>query len=160
MEAVDDNKEILSDGVERTYTSFLIAGVRFAVDVRSVKEIVKTKKLIPLTEPFEDVEGFIELHSVRIPVLNTKKILKLNSSSADEGVMIVNIEGFIFGLMVDVEAEMEIFSFITKPKSLTGNEPYIDFVEGRLSVDEKSINILSLAALLSKKSKERLFAAR
>lgn len=158
MASEADNEVNSTEAVERTYTAFLIDGKSFAVDVDSVKEIVKLKGLIPLEEPFEDVLGFIELHSVRIPVLNTKKILKFKSSAIEGGVMIVNIDGYIFGFMVDIDADLEVFSSIFKPKTLKGKPPFNAFVEGALEYLGKTTYILSLPSLLTKKTRERLLA--
>lgn len=158
MEEVTDKESRLNDGAQRTYTTFLIAGESFAVDVELVKEVVKSTELVLLEEPFEDVKGSIELHSVRIPVLNTRKILKLEQTSDTQAIMIVNIDGYILGLMVDINADMEIFSSVSTPKPLKGPATFKEFVEGTLKVSDKITNVLALGSLVSPKSRARLFA--
>ncbi|MBE9531521.1 MAG: chemotaxis protein CheW [Proteobacteria bacterium] len=147
----------LDEARESTYTAFLIAGECFAVDVHSVKEIVKYKELTSLKEPLKDVEGLLEHHSVSIPVFNTAGILKLNPTSVDNGVMIVGIEGFILGFLVDIDAEMEVFSTITSPKPFKGNSALKDFVEGTVMAGDKECKLLKLASLVSKDVKRKLF---
>ena len=158
MVGVADRESGPTEGVERTYATFLIAGKSFAVDVGLVKEIIKSEELVSLEEPSPDVEGFIEHYSMRIPVLNTRRILSLDSPATNAGVMIVNIDGFIFGLTVDIDAEMEIFSSVTNPKPLKGSEPLKAFVEGTINVSGITTNVLALSNLISKKSRERFFA--
>lgn len=160
VDVVVDKESRSSESVERTYTTFLIASESFAVDVGLVKELVRKKELLPLTEPLKDVKGFIELHSVRIPVLNTKKILALESSAVNEAIMIVIIDGYILGLMVDIDADLEIFSSCSTPKPLKGTEPLGAFVEGTLKLRDKVINILVLESLVSSENRAKLFASR
>jgi purine-binding chemotaxis protein CheW len=147
-----------ASGVEHTYTSFLIAGLSFAVDVSSVKEIVKYKELLPLSEPLEDVEGFIELHSLCIPVFNTSKILSLESAVAEKGIMIVNVDAHIIGLMVDIDADIEVFSSLSTPRPLKGAEPMNNYILGTLMHTERIINVLSLSSLVNAEKRARLFA--
>lgn len=158
MGTAADKESSSSEGVERTYTTFLINGESFAVDIGLVKEIVRSRELLPFKEPLKDVKGFIKLHSMSIPVLNTKRILSLESSVVDEAIMIVNIDGYILGIMVDIDAGLEIFSSISSPKPLKGGEPFKDFVEGTLKVRDKTINVLALKSLVSSESRARLFA--
>lgn len=160
MEDILDNTSPSNESASRKYTSLLIAGESFAVDIDSVKEIVKYSEFVPLKEPFEGVEGFVELNSLRIPVLNIRKILSLNSPSTDIVIMIVNIEGYIVGLMVDIDADMEIFSSITSPKPLNAAHKLKKFIEGTINVSDKSINVLALSTLISEKCGARLFAGR
>lgn len=158
MVSAVDNENPSGEGIERTYTSFVIAGESFAVDVASIKEIVKSKEILPLKEPLKNVKGFIELHSISIPVLNTSGILNLKSHDQDSGVMVVNIDGYILGLMVEIDADLEVFSTLSKPAPLKGDEPLKDFIEGTVKVSNKKINVLALANLISTESRARLFA--
>ncbi len=150
MEEVDQKESPAGSAIERYFASFLLSGERFAVDVLLVKEVVKLSGLIPSKEPSDDVEGFIELHSMRIPVLNTKKILSLKPSVSDGGIMVVNIDDHIFGLIVDIDSDVEVFSSLLKPKPQKEKEPFADFVEGTLKALDKTTYILDLPRLLSK----------
>lgn len=148
------NKEIPAGGaIERYFASFLLSGERFAIDVLLVKEVVKLSGLIPSKEASDDVQGFIELHSMRIPVLDTKKILSLKPKGSDAAIMVVSIDGHIFGLIVDIDSDVEVFSSLLKPKPLDEKEPFADFVEGTLKAFDKTTYILDLPRLLSKQSR-------
>lgn len=156
MEEGIQNENQAEATIERSFASFLLSTERFAVDVKFVKEVVKLSGLVSSNESIDDLQGFVELHSMRIPVLNTKKILSLKSTGSDEAIMVVNIDDHIFGLIVDIDSEVEVFSSFIKPNPLKEKELFADFVEGTLKPLDKVTYILDLGSLLSKESRALL----
>ena len=153
VEEIAQEESPSGSAIERNYASFLLSGERFAVDVKFVKEVVKPGALISSKGPTDDVEGYVELHSMRIPVLNIKKILSMKPSVSDAAIMVVNIDGYIFGLIVDIDCDVEVFSSLSTPKPLKEKEPLADFTEGTLKTLDKITYILDLPSLLSKENR-------
>lgn len=91
------------------YGSFFIGGTEFAINVRSVQEVVNYPKVVtkvPLAPSF--VEGVFNLRGLIIPIVNLKSLLKISDSpaSASQKVAIVEHNGVRVGLLLDSTGEV------------------------------------------------------
>lgn len=150
-------------GVERIFTSFFLSGTGFAIDITLVKELAAYKELMPAAGMPRYVEGTVELYGVRIPVLNLAHRLSIKPSCEDgalagsKAILVVNIDGYILGLTVDIEPVMEVFSTFESIKPPDAKARFLDFIEGTVESGDATLPILNLSSLFNARDKAALF---
>jgi purine-binding chemotaxis protein CheW len=146
--------------VERTFTSFSLAGNSFAIDIAYVKEMAAYKNLIPLTGSADYVEGTVDLYGVKIPVLSLARRLSFDESTGGEGkrgIIVITIDGHVLGLIIDLDHGVEVFSSAEAIKAQKSKEPLSKFLEGTIKTDGDTVNILNPTTLLDDADKAALF---
>ncbi len=87
---------------------FRLKGEEFALDIASVREIVRAQRLtpVPLTPPF--ILGLTNLRGQIIPVVDVRLRLGLEASAIDDRsrLLVVELEGHPSGLLVDEVREV------------------------------------------------------
>ena len=85
-----------------------IEGEEYAIDIRSVQEIIRLLDItrVPYASPF--MSGVINLRGMVIPVMNLRKRFKLPDRTPDEAtrIVIINWAGVLVGLLVDGVSEV------------------------------------------------------
>lgn len=85
-----------------------IDGEEYAIDIRSVQEIIRLLDItrVPHASPF--VSGVINLRGMVIPVMDIRKKFGLPSKMPDETtrIVIINWNGLLVGILVDSVSEV------------------------------------------------------
>lgn len=87
---------------------FEVAGALYALDVSSVREIVRWQSVTPLPKAPSLIEGVIDLRDAVIPVVDLGRALR--SRACEPGprtrIVVVEVDGLILGLVVDAAVEV------------------------------------------------------
>lgn len=80
----------------------------YALEVATVREIVRIQEITPLPNAPALIEGVIDLRGAVIPVLDLAKVL--GRGSADKGtnarIVVLEIDGLVLGLWVDAATDV------------------------------------------------------
>ncbi|MCP4037855.1 MAG: purine-binding chemotaxis protein CheW [bacterium] len=85
------------------------AGERFyALDVKLVREIVRTQPITPLPNAPELIEGVVDLRGGLIPVLDLARVLGTERSElkSTSRIVVLDYEGMLLGLCVDAATDV------------------------------------------------------
>ena len=135
----------------------------YGIDIMVVKEIVKIQDIRTIPSAPEYVAGILNLRGSIIPVIDLHKrfnFKKLEMSEDDEllsGIVIVNIDGMLIGIMIDKVAKVETVegNEIQPPPQLIsgiGSE----FIQGVVRRGEGYLIILDVRRLFSKSELKQL----
>ena len=88
---------------EISLVCFGVAGLRYAMEIGQVREIVRRPKITPLPNAPELIEGVVELRDNVIPVIDLGHALghPRGEESSASRVAIVEVDEMVFGLCVD-----------------------------------------------------------
>jgi len=131
---------------------FTIANEFFALEINSIREIIKVNDITRVPNTPNYIKGVINLRGKVIPIIDMRKKLNLKQIDYDKNTRIIILEfnNMIVGIIVDsVREVLRIDSTVTEPPPSIvkgGNSDYITAV-GKL--DDKLINILNLDYLLN-----------
>ncbi len=131
---------------------FTIANEFFALEINSIREIIKVNDITRVPNTPNYIKGVINLRGKVIPIIDMRKKLNLKQIVYDKNTRIIILEfnNMIVGIIVDsVREVLRIDSTVTEPPPSIvkgGNSDYITAV-GKL--DDKLINILNLDYLLN-----------
>ncbi|GAB6058842.1 chemotaxis protein CheW [Desulfonatronum parangueonense] len=126
-DTMDENEDTLS----HRYLTFHIGHEDYGIEIRYVTEIVGLQKITEVPDMPEFVRGVINLRGQVIPVLDIRLRFKMPPRDYDERtcVIVVNINGSVFGLIVDTVQEVREIppGSVSPPPSLapTANSRYI-----------------------------------
>jgi purine-binding chemotaxis protein CheW len=87
---------------------FVLGEVTLAVDVQQVREVARCPAITPLPHAPELIEGVVDLRERVIPVVDLGRAMLGRSLEGDPlaRVVIVEVDGLVFGLRVGSEAEV------------------------------------------------------
>ena len=139
---------------------FTLAKQTFAIDVRQVREVIRTVNVVPIPDVPPWIEGVIYLRGVVVTLLNLHEKLHItNTHNTKTGRVIVSHTGHCrFGIMVD-----DVTGVMTLPDSAIN--PPDDVIRHAVSVsavaliDEQLVPILDLDCLLTPDETRRIPAA-
>jgi purine-binding chemotaxis protein CheW len=87
--------------------SFLLDGEKFGVDAKRVREIIKMKKITPIPQVKEYIEGIINLRGNVLPVINMRKFFQLLPfDSSEKRILFIESGGKVTGVIVDAVSEV------------------------------------------------------
>ncbi|MCL4684532.1 chemotaxis protein CheW [Myxococcota bacterium] len=91
---------------------FEVHGQRYGIDVQQIREIVRAQTVTPLPRAPGLIEGVIDLRGAIIPVVDAGRALgrEAIAESPKSRIVIVEVEGLVFGLRVDAAAEVIVVS--------------------------------------------------
>lgn len=153
---------------ERQLISFMLENEEYGIDIDKVQEIVQmpsTLVRVPGTE--EAVCGVINLRDRVLPLISLRALFQLKDKSLDETdrIIVVNLEGFSIGLVVDSVREV-----LRVPYSLIEPAPELLFRDSqkkeiteicKLDSGKRLVSIISVSNLLNVKTvKEALSAMK
>jgi len=144
---------------EQQVVVFLLASDTYAVDIGSVREIIRMQDItrVPRTPDF--VEGVINLRGKVIPVIDPRKrfALEVSDCTPESRIVVVDVEGQHVGMVVDAVTEvLRIRQSLIEPPSTVITTADSDCIKGIAMTDERLIILLSLETLLSEKEKKLL----
>lgn len=145
----NDSKTLVSVGVEQL--AFEVGGQRYAIDIRTVREIRGWTEPsgMPNTEPH--VMGVINLRGEVLPLLNLAAKLGLPTPEIDERsvIIVVEVEAAVVGLLVDSVSNIIAPSeedMKPPPEAAKGADAC--YVSALTLIEDKLTRILDLSALL------------
>lgn len=138
------------------FVRFTLAGHEFGLDVSSVREIIR------YVSPQQGhwpafAEGAVKVRSMLVPVIDLKKRFLLSGGQAKSPkIIIVSIDSFIAGLVVDAVSDITLGAkeFTLKPEG--EGAPWDPLVEARLEAESGPVLIITVSELLSPEEKAAL----
>jgi purine-binding chemotaxis protein CheW len=128
-----------------------IAGQRFAVDIMSVREIRGWSASTRLPHAPEHVLGMINLRGQVLPVIDFAARLGLGLSDANAAsvVIVAEVEGQLFGLLVDAVCDiLTLQEGMLQPTPHVGSAAVQTFVRGVITTDSAIVTLLALEPVL------------
>ncbi len=148
--------QIKSDTLHDTVlelVSFIIGGEIYALEIKSIREIIKVNEYtrVPNTPSF--IKGVINLRGKVIPIIDMRKKLNLHDIDYDKNTRIIILEymSVIVGIIVDgVREVLRLNDSLTEPPPLLTKDGTSDYISAIGKLEDKLINILNLDYLLNK----------
>jgi purine-binding chemotaxis protein CheW len=141
---------------ERHIVVFRLNNTLFALDIRSVQEIVQQSDivLVPGAPPF--IMGIVNLRGGIMAVVDTKRLLGIGETSSDKVlVMVAQIGEHLVGFTVDeVEQVTRVASDSIEPVSDLVSPEEARRLEGILKLDGKLVLLLDANRLLDEETIE------
>lgn len=137
------------------FARFSLGGREFGIEVRDVKEIVRSRAASrpPGCPPF--LEGFITLRNIVVPVLDLRKRFSLPLSAVPcAWIIIISVDGLIAGLAVDAVGEVSAGGKETAT-AIHDDEPCMACVAAVVESQGQTVMIINPSALLT--DDEKLF---
>jgi purine-binding chemotaxis protein CheW len=103
-----DAISITSAEDEVTLGCFEVAGRTIAIDVASVREVVRWQPVTPLPKSPALIDGVIDLRGVLVPVVDLGRALNecKVETSTDTRIVVTETDGLVVGLTVDSAVEV------------------------------------------------------
>jgi purine-binding chemotaxis protein CheW len=101
--ANDELKRYAPDGKDRELLCFRLGGEEYAIDLSTVKEIIRVKEITPVPNTSDFVLGITVLRGEIIPVIDLRKRIGLPflKFTAATRLIMITFEGTMTGLVVD-----------------------------------------------------------
>ncbi len=135
---------------------FRVAREWYGVDIRKVKEVIKTDRITYLPSSPEHIAGIVNLRGNILSVLDLRVILRLDRGAPGEKIMkIIAIEsGFLeTGFLVDeVVDSIEVPVRKIEPPLLTIPSEGEKYIEGQCRVNDRLIAFLNVEKILERKA--------
>lgn len=135
---------------------FSIGDKDYGADISQVREVIRMRKVTPVPETADFVEGVISLRGRVIPLINLRKKLGIKAQEVSSNrIVVTTIQNHWMGILVDqVKTVMTLKpEDITQPDEVLRNAGYLTGVarwEGRL------VLLVDLTGLLKGEEKESL----
>ena len=135
----------------RELISFRVGEQRYCVDIMDVREIRGWTPATPLPHAPEFMRGVINLRGAVLPIIDLAARFRLEPSAPTSRhvVIVVEIDGKLVGLLVD--AVCDILATTTAHMQATPDmmgQDVQDFVEALLTVEDRMIGLVRLAAIM------------
>ena len=144
---IDQNKSSETD----RYTTFIIAGRLYGIDVIKVQEIVKPMPMtkVPLSPEF--VKGLINLRGQVATAIGIKELFELDAGNTSDLMNVVcNYNGSLISFLVDEIGDvMEVMrsNFEPTPQTITGK--IRSFMKGVYKESGTLLSVLDLESILN-----------
>ncbi len=159
VKQTNDNKEIYKTGQgeqnmgstdEKQYVAFELAHEEYAVDILSVREIIRRTDItrVPKAPPF--VKGVINLRGTIIPVIDSHLRFKLHPEEITDNsrIVVFNMDDITIGMTVDYVTEVLRLSEDQIEKQHSVNSIDNLFIKGIGKVEDRLLIILNLEKVL------------
>ena len=144
---------------EKQLVVFDLANEVYGMDIGVVLEIIRMQEITKVPRTPEFVEGIINLRGKIIPVVDLRKrfSLPVTDETADNRIVVVDIDGQGIGMVVDAVAEvMRINSGSIEPPSEAIITQESDYLLGIAKLDDRLIILLDMNKLLLKEERKAL----
>lgn len=131
--------------------TFTLDKEEYAVNILNVQEINRITEITKVPNAPDYVEGVINLRGKVIPVINLRKKFFLYSKDTDESsrVIIMDIKGITYGLIVDSVSEvLRIPSDIVEPPPPMAASQNSMFIKGIAKLENRLIILIDIDKLL------------
>ncbi|PCI29876.1 chemotaxis protein CheW [Candidatus Kaiserbacteria bacterium] len=136
IENAKSNDEAVTQEDKKQFVTFVLDEEEYAIPITDLREIVKTEEITPVPNAPEFISGILNLRGQIVVVLDLEKRFNLNRNTEGEVLhehtIIIDVEGNIFGVLVDqVQEVIRIpVSSIQKTPALVSSKIHEDFLEG------------------------------
>lgn len=147
----DDHLDENEDTLSNRYLTFHLGSEDYGVEIRYVTEIVGVQKITEVPDMPEFMRGVINLRGQVIPVIDVRLRFKMPPRDYDERtcVIVVNVDGGIFGLIVDTVQEVrEILPENVSPPPRLARSEKSRYILGMGKVGEDVKILLDVGRLL------------
>ena len=112
------------------------------------REILEINDLTSVPDSPEYIKGIIKVRDEIIPIVDLAKKINLKSKIDKNKVIIVSIQGYAIGLLVDQIVEIKKVDKINNSDVLKASQKLNrDFIKGILTLKEKLIIVINLKKL-------------
>lgn len=129
---------------------FNLAGREYGVRIDQVREVIRMRKITPVPDAADFVEGVISLRGRVVTLVNLRQKLGLERKAVDKGarVVVTEIEGRIIGMIVDGVKDVTNISEenIAPPDEALKEASYL---KGIARLNDRMILIADIGKLLS-----------
>ncbi len=139
-------------GGQRQIACFLLGGEKYAVDIMTIKEVIRPMKVKPLPDCPRFVEGVINLRGAIIPVIDLRKRFGIPAPEKGgklERMIIAVVKGRIVALTVDHVLEIIWVDRKAISRAPVKTKGGSDFLEGVCKVDDDLATLLNLDLIVS-----------
>jgi purine-binding chemotaxis protein CheW len=144
----------------RNLVVFRLGEDEFAFDVRSTREVVRLSEISPVPRAPEFIDGVINLrgHAVAVMDLGKRFGIRAVEKSEKSRIMIVRASRMIVGLIVDAVLGVRNFTGeeIQPTPAIVAAQVDHRFISGVLRVDDRTIFLINLDEILTRKNTEAL----
>lgn len=139
-------------GKEVQIVVFNLAKEEYAVEIHQAREIIKTPDITPVPNAPNFIKGIINLRGKIVIVIDLRSRFHLEATTGKH-VMIAEVGGSLFGLVVDEVAEILRVDekFIKKAPSIIATKIHHEYLKGVAVIGERLIIILDLEKALAEK---------
>ena len=146
---------------ERLFLGFTAGGQSYALDVASVREILRIPKITSLPKVPDFVKGVIDLRGAILPVLDLRERLGLGTVDLKKGRVVVMVPGGSQPLGLLVDAATEVLKALPEdilPPPEAVRQPQLAFIESVLRTPGQLYLLLKPQTILTAKDFESLEA--
>ncbi len=152
-------KERIQESADRLFLGFAAGTQAYALEVSSVREILRIPKITSLPKVPSFVKGVIDLRGAILPVLDLRERLGLGTVDPKKGRVVVMLPGGSQALGLLVDSATEVFSappedVLPPPEAL--RRPQLTFIEALLRTPAELYLLLKPDTLLTPKEFEAL----
>jgi len=133
--------------------TFTLEKEEYAVDILSVQEINRITEITKVPNAPDYVEGVINLRGKVIPVVNLRKKFGLDIRETDDSsrVIIMDIQGVTYGLVVDSVSEvLRIPTNIVEPPPPMASGMSSMFIKGIAKLENRLIILIDIDKFLGR----------
>ena len=147
---------------EKQLVVFDLANEVYGMDIGVVLEIIRMQEITKVPRTPEFVEGIINLRGKIIPVVDLRKrfSLPVTDETADNRIVVVDIDGQGIGMVVDAVSEVLRIPMdaIEPPSSLITSQDS-DYIRGIAKVEDRLVILLDLERVFTDQEKAALTEA-
>ena len=144
---------------EKQLVVFDLANEAYGLDIGVVLEIIRLQEITKVPRTPDFVEGVINLRGRVIPVVDLRKrfSLPVTEETADNRIVVVDIDGQGIGMVVDAVTEvMRISSGSIEPPSQAIITDESDYLLGIAKLDDRLIILLDMNRVLLTEERQAL----
>ncbi len=138
---------------------FELANEEYGVEITDLQEIIKLQDITPIPNSPDFINGIIDLRGKIAVVMDLKKRFGLNGvkeeskEDKEKRILVADINGNIFGLIVDKVAEVKKtpLDSVKKTPELVTNKIHAEYLKGVSVLEERLILLLDLTKVLAEK---------
>ncbi|OGP19136.1 MAG: hypothetical protein A2054_00115 [Deltaproteobacteria bacterium GWA2_55_10] len=139
------------------FIRFRLGGREFGIDVTCVKEIMRLKATVTEEGAFPFGSGMIKIRSMTIPLVDLRKRFNLPVDLTENSrIIIVSIESFITGLIVDEVSDIALGAKEVTLKPEPRGEVWDPCLEALVDTGNGKVLILEPSRLLTEDEKKAL----
>jgi purine-binding chemotaxis protein CheW len=139
-------------GFEQQLVVFTLGSESFAVDINTVKEIIKLQPITRLPGTPPSVEGIINLRGSVIPVIDLRKRFSMDKTERgkETRIVVVACGNSSVGVIVDSVAQvMRIPQESIEPASSVFTDDKVEYLLGIVKLTNKLVILLDMDRILS-----------
>ncbi len=153
--------EELSRTSETQFVVFKLEDEEYAVEIHEVREIIKMVEITPIPRTPEFIKGIINLRGKIVVVTDLKERFNITKEQPGTHIVIVEIGGNSFGIIVDDISEVLKVNTgdIKKVPSIITDKIHVGYLKGVIVLDKRLIVTLDTARIFSEKELEAVSIA-